>query len=130
MYVCSVCEKEPDSHSFYLLHEVNGHGVFYSCDAEATDDNTDNIFDHINGVLADFHSTPGKTWEWIFDGKDYKMNLNSMVLGIKILSVFNTYRSGLKKLNIINPNDFIRTMFNMMTPFMDQKMIDMIQIKD
>lgn len=130
MFICKACEQDPSSHSFYLLHEVDGHGVFYSCEAESTNRDTELILNHINGVLEDYHSNADKTWEWILDGKDYQMNLQSMTLGIKMLGVFNKYSDVLHKITIIHPNMFIRTLFDMMTPFMNQKMIDLIQIKE
>ena len=64
MYVCKSCEKGPSSHSFFKLHEIKQLGVFYSCDADSTDKNVNNIMQHIKGVLKDFH-VKGKSWEWI-----------------------------------------------------------------
>lgn len=128
MYICKSCEKDPSSHSFFKLHEIKQHGVFYSCDAESTDKDVDNIMQHIEGVLEEFHMT-GTTWEWIFDGKDFSISFHSLALSSRFIDLLKKYQRSLTKIHVIHTNEFVKTIFDMMTPFLSDQLISIIHMK-
>jgi hypothetical protein len=123
-----MCEKESSSHSFYKLNHDDCHGVFYSCEAEALDKDIDNIMYHIEGVLEDFHKM-GKSWEWICDGKDFTLSMNSVSLSMRFVSLLTKYQSSLTHIHVINTNPFIKSMYDIMIPFLNERLANKINIK-
>ena len=69
-FVCKICEKCPSSHSLVKIDENEEQVIFYTCPANATNNETAGIVDHYNGVLGELG---GKKWIWVLDLKDFKM---------------------------------------------------------
>jgi hypothetical protein len=117
--ICSICEKDPKSHSFVYLGKESGIQLFYSCPFVAThfSDNP-NMITHIENAL-NFYQCDKIRWKWIFDAD--RLGIDDI---FKIRVVFNTlnivetrYTDFLHSVQIVNASWYIKVLLNIMLVF-------------
>lgn len=127
LFICPVCERDPESHSFKNLGMENGITYFYTCPAKAKRyDDADGIISHYDGVLSE-----NKTdWIWIFDGKGFNTkHLLEINVGIKLTKLITQkYSHSLKKIIIINPSWNIKLVLDLLYPFLNNSLKSKIEI--
>jgi hypothetical protein len=119
-YVCPICAIHPSAHS--LTKQDN---VYYTCPAKAIRyDDTNGIINHYEGVLGEIN----EPWTWVFDGKGFKLEHSMQIdLGIKLAGVISKYSDLLEKIIIINPTIYVHLIYNVLYPFMNDKMKRIIE---
>ena len=129
MYICPICSVHPSSHSLTKVAEKNGVFYYYTCPAKATMYNdVKGILTHYDGVLSEVPEN--KEWVWIFDsegfGFTHAMQIN---VAIELSNLISTkFSKNLKKITIINPTFYITMTQNIIMPFLNQKVRDIIEI--
>lgn len=129
-HICETCFKDPTSHSFSQVDSIDNIQVFYTCPSIAT-----KYYDKI-GILEHYENTlnhhGSKPWIWIFDGKDFELkHALEISTGIEIAKMItNKFSDNLRKIYIINANWYIHTFYNVVHPFLSQKVRDLIVIID
>ena len=115
--MCKLCDKDPQSHSFYKLATENNAVLIYSCpgDAKATD--KESVVSHITEVLE---QQQGKEWIWIIDGKGFGVKQASRIsTSTAIMNlVTNNYNDTLSEIRITNPTKYVVAIFKTIIPFM------------
>ena len=122
MYICPFCELNPSSHSLKKI-EKDGALYFYTCPAKATlYYDAKSILNHYKGVLSEID----KEWIWIFDGAGFTFeHAIQTTVAIELAKLLSTFPM-LKKIIIINPSFFIRIPYEIVMPFLNQKLRDSI----
>jgi hypothetical protein len=125
--MCIICDNEPGSHSFYKINTINNINIFYTCPAKATKYwDTKGILAHYEEVLEE---NGENEWIWIFDSHlfGFKHSLEiSTALGIlKLLK--HKYGKYLKEIRIINNSIYIKSFYNLLYPFIPNKIIKIIR---
>ena len=127
--ICEKCYKNPKSHSFRLLKSNLNIPVFYTSPGEAEDyADSDAILNHYDNML----NLHGKNqWIWVF---------NCNKLELKHSLEFNTARrvailisqkyNNIKQIYILNSNFMFNTILNIVWPFLDDKIKDLIIMVD
>ena len=128
-FVCKICEKCPSSHSLVKIDENEEQVIFYTCPANATNNETAGIVDHYNGVLGELG---GKKWIWVLDLKDFKMqNFLEIGNGVALAKLISEkYSHHLQKIIIVNPNSYTSTIIKLIKPFLNARMRSMIVISE
>lgn len=127
-YECRVCREDPSSHSLKDLGTRDEVTLFYTCPANATKYNdTAGIINHYDGVLGENK----KDWIWIFDGKGFgakhMMEIGTGIALAKLIT--NKYGHNLKKIIIINPSWNIKTVLEIVTPFLSPRLRNLITMR-
>jgi len=126
-YICPICKVDPSSHSFKKVGEKNGVFYYYTCPAQATNYDVKGILNHYEGVLSEIPEN--KEWVWVFDstgfGFTHAMQIN---VAIELSQLIATFSKNLKKITIINPTFYITVTHNIIMPFLNQKLKDIIEI--
>lgn len=130
-YVCPLCELVPSSHSLTKFAEKKGIIYYYTCPSKAIlFYDVKGIVEHYDGVLSEI--LENKEWVWIFDSLGFKiihaMQTNVAIELAKLIS--NKFSKNLKKIIIINPAFYITMIHKMITPFLNDKVRDVIEIND
>lgn len=128
-YKCPLCELLPSSHSLTKMLEKNGIIYYYTCPSQAIlYHDVIGIVNHYNGVLSEMPEN--KEWVWIFDSKGFTfkhaMQTNVAVELAKLIS--NKFSANLKKIIIINPTFYITISHAIITPFLNNKVRDIIEM--
>jgi hypothetical protein len=116
-------------YSFKIIGEHENVRVFYTCPAEAIKyDDTEGILSHYDTLLALQHPNP---WIWIFSSQGFTMKHSLEIrTGIELTKLISEkYASSLQKLIVIHPTWYIRIMFNIIRPFMSEKLKNVIEIR-
>lgn len=126
-YICHICEKTPNSHSFSKIGEENNIAIFYTCPSKAIKYyDCDGILAHYNGILNEHN---GKPWIWHFDCEKFTikhaMEINT-ALGISDLLV-EKYGFSLKKIVIINKTWHIDLVIKIVWPFLNDHIRSLIK---
>jgi hypothetical protein len=115
--MCKLCDKDPESHSFYKLATEDDAVIIYSCpgDAKATD--KESVVNHISEVLDQQN---GKKWVWIIDGKGFGVRQASRVTTSTAIMnlITSTYNDSLTEIRIVNPTKYVVGIFKTIVPFM------------
>jgi len=124
-FICKICEKCPTSHSLVTLDETEEQNIYYTCPSSATNNNTAGIVAHYDGVLGELN---GKKWIWVLDLKGFKMqNFMEIGNGIALSKLINTkYSEHLQKIIVVNPNSFTSAIFNMVKPFLSERVQSLV----
>jgi hypothetical protein len=128
-YKCPLCELMPSSHSLIKLLERKGIIYYYTCPAQAIlYYDVKGIINHYNGVLSDLPED--KEWIWIFDSLDFSFKHAFQTdVAIELAKLItNKFSTNLKKIIIINPTIYITITHNMLMPFLNNKVRDIIVI--
>ena len=54
------------------------------------------------------------------------MGMDSLALSGRFVDILNKYENSLVKINIINTNEFVKLIFEMLTPFLSDRLVKMI----
>jgi len=127
VFICPKCHAEPGSHSFSKIKEQpDGTAVFYTCPSKAKclDDN-EGIIAHYDGLLQDNGKNP---WILIFDSQgfnvEHTLNIKLTMDLVKLIN--NNYSENLTKIIIINPTWHIKATIKMVSPFLSEKVRNLI----
>ena len=129
-FICPKCSLEPNSHSFnkVIIPEYENINVYYCCPSKAKyfDDN-EGILLHYDGMLKDNGDYP---WIWIFDCDNFSLKhaLNIKLAKDLAILISNKYSHNLNKIIIINPTWYINYTLYFITPFLNDKIKNLIFI--
>ena len=128
-YECPICKLVPSSHSLTKILEREGILYYYTCPSQATlYYDVKGIINHYDGVLSEIPED--KEWIWIFDslgfGLTYAMQTTVAIELTNLIS--NKFSKNLKKIIIINPTFYISMTHTLVTPFLNNKVRDIIEI--
>lgn len=127
-YVCPVCEDDPKSHSLKNIGRKGDVTYMYTCPAKATKyDDVNGIVEHYDGVLSEIQ----ESWVWVFDGKGFDMkHLMAIQVGIQLAKLITKKHSkNLRKIVVINPTWHIKTVIELVRPFLTKRVTSLIQVK-
>jgi hypothetical protein len=87
---------------------------------------TEGILKHYEEVLEQNGEHP---WIWLFDGEDFGfMHSLQIATAIGIIDLLkNKYGKCLMEIRIINPTVYIKSLYRIIYPFLDEKIDNMIQ---
>jgi hypothetical protein len=128
-YICGVCSLHPSSHSLTKLLEKDNVVYYYACPSKANlYFDTRGIIEHYNGILSEIPKN--KQWIWIFDGTGFNLkHFLQIDVAIELAKLITTkFSDNLKKIIIINPTLYISSIYNIITPFLNNKIISIIEI--
>lgn len=126
-YTCRICENDPSSHSFKNMGLKDDIIYYYTCPAKATKYyDTDGIIEHYDGVLSENNNK----WIWVFDGEGFSMkHLLEINVGIQLAKLItNKFSHNLVNIVIINPTWHIKTVIELIYPFLNNHMKSIIKI--
>lgn len=129
VFVCPICKIDPSSHSLKNLGTKNGITYFYTRPALASKYNdTTGILYHYNGVLSENKND----WIWVFDCRGFtSKHLFEIGVAINLAKLINKYYShNLCKILIINPTWHIKTLIEIVSPFLNKRLKSIIVIDD
>jgi hypothetical protein len=127
MFVCEICKQDPTSHSFTILKKDVDITYFYTKPSIATKYyDADGIVYHYDGVLSENNSN----WIWVFDGEGYiTKHLLEFKVGFKLAHLITTKHShNLQKIIIINPTWQLKTVLEMLKPFLSKRIKSLISM--
>lgn len=127
-YQCPLCLLDPLSHSLIKIKEINDTIYFYACPSQAKlYFDVDSIIKHYDGVLSEIPTN--KKWIWIFDS--YNFNFKHFIqinVGIELAKLISSkFSHNLKEIIIINPTFYISSTYNLIYPFLNDKLRSIIQ---
>jgi hypothetical protein len=128
MYTCPVCALHPGSHSLTKLYEKDNIVYYYTCPAKAILYNdTIGIINHYEGVIGEIK----QPWIWVFDGEEFGLAHSLEVdIGIKLASIMTKYSELLQKIIVIHPSFYVSVIYNVVYPFLNKKLKNIIEFKD
>jgi hypothetical protein len=118
-FICKICEKCPTSHSLVKFEETPERIVYYTRPSNATNNETDGIIQHYDGVLSEMN---GKDWIWILDLNGFGMK-NFMEIGNGIALarlITEKFSEHLQKIIVINQNAFTNAIYAIVKPFLSE----------
>jgi hypothetical protein len=123
-FVCDICEKISNSHSFIKFDETVERVVYYTCPSKATNNKIDGILKHIDGFLRE---TKDKHWIWILDLKGFSMKQFLEINTISIVKLINDkYSEKLQKIIIINTSSYACKIVKIIKPFFNKRIQSII----
>jgi hypothetical protein len=127
-YICPLCEIEPLSHSLSKIEETNNVIYYYTCPSKAKlYYDAESIINHYNGVLSEIPCN--KKWIWIFDSAGFDLkHFMQINVGIELAKLISTkFSSNLEKIKIINPTIYVSATYNIIYPFLNNKLRNIIE---
>ena len=126
--MCKICIDEPGSHSFYLLAKNNEINYYYTCPAKASKYwDTEGILNHYEEILSDNNN---QDWIWVFDSKNFGFAHSLQIsTAIGIINILKKYKHGLKEIRILNPTIYIKSLYNIISPFLSSELKEIITWK-
>jgi hypothetical protein len=128
-YTCPLCEIMPSSHSLTKVLEKKRIIYYYTCPSQAIlYYDVKGIVNHYDGVLSEIPEN--KEWVWIFDSLDFGLiHAMQTTVAIELAKLIsNKFTKNLKKIIIINPTFYITATHKIIMPFLNTKLIDIIEI--
>jgi len=128
-YICPVCKLLPSSHSLTKILEKTDIIYYYTCPSKATlYYDVKGIISHYDGVLSEM--SENKEWIWIFDSLGFCLkHATQTSVAIELAKLISTkFSKNLKKIIIINPTIYTAITHKMLTPFLNNKLRDIIEI--
>ena len=128
--ICQKCFTDPSCHSFRKISEKNGIHVYYTNPVKSRlYYDTDGILKHYDNALKQVQN---KKWSWIFDGEGFDLkHAMEVKTGIGIAKILTEkYADNLVEINVINPTWHIKTMLNVIWPFLSNETKQKIKIRD
>jgi hypothetical protein len=130
-YICPLCKLLPSSHSLTKVLEKKGILYYYTCPSQAIlYYDVKGIVNHYDGVLSEI---PENTeWVWIFDSFEFGiMHAMQTSVAIELAKLIsNKFSKNLKKIIIINPTFYITATHKLITPFLNNKVRDIIEVNN
>jgi hypothetical protein len=129
VFICKICEKCPSSHSLVKYEETEDRIIYYTSPSESTNNETSGIIYHYDGVLGELN---GKKWIWILDLKDFSIkSIMEVGNGIALAKLITEkYSATLQNIIVINTNVYTNTILNIITPFLSERVRNMIVFPD
>lgn len=129
VFICKICEKCPTSHSLVKYEETADRIIYYTCPYDSTNNDTSGIIDHYDGVLSEMN---GKNWIWILDLKKFGIkNFMEISNGIALTKLITEkYSTNLQNIIVINTNIYTSTIFNIVKPFLNEKVLSLVIFPD
>lgn len=127
MYSCNTCLNDPTSHSLQNIGTFDNITYYYTCPAKATKYyDTEGIIEHYDGVLSENTNK----WIWIFDCQGFNTkHLLEINVGIQLAELItNKFSHNLDNIIIINPSWHVKTVLNLLSPFLNNHMKSLITI--
>ena len=128
-YVCPLCSIDPFSHSLSELCEKNNVIYYYTCPSKSKMyfDKV-GIINHYDGVFSEIPEN--KKWSWIFDGTEFGLkHLFQVEVAIELAKLISSkFSEKLQKIIIINPNFYTKSVYNIIYPFLNQKLKSIIEL--
>jgi hypothetical protein len=86
------------------------------------------IINHYDGVLSEIPEN--KKWIWIFDGTEFDLkHLFEIEVAIELAKLISSkFSEKLQKIIIINPNFYIKSIYNIIYPFLNVKMKSIVEL--
>ena len=128
-YKCPLCMIDPLSHSLTEFLDKDNTLYYYTCPAKAKFYfDTNSIINHYNGVLSEIPNN--KQWVWVFDSLDFDLkHFLQIQVAIELSKLISSkFSNNLKKIIIINPTIYISSIYNIITPFLSEKIKSIIEI--
>jgi hypothetical protein len=128
-YICPLCSIDPLSHSLSEVCEKNNIIYYYTCPSKAKMYfDTLGIINHYDGVLSEIPEN--KKWIWIFDGTEFNLkHFFQIEVAIELAKLISSkFSEKLQKIIIINPNFYIKSVYNIIYPFLNVKMKTIIEL--
>jgi hypothetical protein len=128
VYNCPLCLLDPLSHSLTNFLEKDNTYYFYTCPAKAKlYFDTTSIINHYNGVLSEIPEN--KKWIWVFDGIGFGLkHLLQIEVAIELSKLISSkFSKNLEKIIIINPSGYISSVYNIIRPFLNNKITSIIE---
>jgi len=128
-YKCPLCLIDPLNHSLSLVLEKEDVLYYYTCASKAKlYFDTVSINNHYNGILSEI--SENKQWVWIFDGIDFNFNHALQIqVAIELSKLISSkFSEKLKKIIVINPGFYILSIYNIIYPFLNNKMKSILEI--
>ena len=123
--ICPKCYKNPKAHSFKLLKTSLNIPVFYTEPGEAEDyADSDGILTHYENMLKSYGNNE---WIWVFNCNNLEMKHSlefSTARRVAILISEKYYN--IKQIYILNSNFIFNIILNIIYPFLDDKIKDLI----
>jgi hypothetical protein len=128
VYTCPLCLLDPLSHSLTNFLEKDNTYYFYTCPSKAKlYFDTTSIINHYNGVLSEIPEN--KKWIWVFDGIGFGLkHLLQIEVAIELSKLISSkFSKNLEKIIIINPSGYISSIYNIIRPFLNNKITSIIE---
>jgi hypothetical protein len=128
VYNCPLCLLDPLSHSLTNFLEKDNTYYFYTCPSKAKlYFDTTSIINHYNGVLSEIPEN--KKWIWVFDGMGFGLkHLLQIEVAIELSKLISSkFSKNLEKIIIINPSGYISSVYNIIRPFLNNKITSIIE---
>ena len=129
VYTCKLCLLDPLSHSLTNFLEKDNTYYFYTCPAKSKlYFDAISIIDHYNGVLSEIPEN--KKWIWVLDVLGFGFNHFLQIEVAKELSklISSKFSENLEKIIIINPSGYVSAVYNIIYPFLNDKITSIIEI--
>lgn len=128
-YICPVCSINPLSHSLTELMEKDNTLYYYTCPSKAElYFDAPSIIKHYEGVLSEI--SENKQWVWIFDASGFNLkHFLQMRVAIELAKLISfKFSKNLKRIIIINPTFYVSSTYNIIHPFLNEKIKSVIEI--
>jgi hypothetical protein len=128
-YICPLCSIDPLSHSLSELFEKNDIIYYYTCPSKAKMYfDALGISNHYDGALSEIPEN--KKWIWIFDGTEFGLkHFFHLEVAIELAKLISSkFSEKLQKIIIINPNFYIKSVYNIIYPFLNEKIKSIVEI--
>jgi hypothetical protein len=129
VYTCPLCLLDPLSHSLTNFLEKDNTYYFYTCPSKAKlYFDTTSIINHYDGVLSEIPEN--KKWIWVFDGMGFGLkHFLQIEVAIELSKLISSkFSKNLEKIIIINPSGYISSVYNIIRPFLNNKITSIIKI--
>jgi hypothetical protein len=130
-YKCPLCVIDPLSHSLTEFLNKDNTLYYYTCPAKAKlYFDTNSIINHYNGVLSEIPKN--KQWVWVFDSLDFSLtHFLQIEVAVELAKLISSkFSNNLKKIIIINPTLYVSSIYNIITPFLNEKIKSIIEINN
>ena len=129
--ICLKCHNNPKAHSFKILNIDNyDKTVFYTCPGDAEDyADSYGILLHYKNMLK---MNGNKDWIWVFNCErlEIKHSLEFSTARRVAELISEKYVHNIKQIYVINSNFVLNIILNIIWPFLDDKIKDLIIISD
>ena len=119
---------DPSTYSFKKISEKNGISTYYTNPAKGKQSvDEDEIVAFYTKAIE---SIGNKKWIWIFDGTEFDLkHLFQVEVAIELAKLISSkFSEKLQKIIIINPNFYIKSIYNIIYPFLNVKMKSIVEI--
>jgi len=128
-YKCPLCSVDPLTHSLTKMFEKNNTLYYYTCPSKAKMYfDTFGIINHYDGILSEIPEN--KKWIWIFDGTEFGLkHFLQIEVAVELAKLISSkFSEKLEKIIIINPNFYIKSIYNIIYPFLNNKIKSIVEL--